>query len=230
MVRRYYKYLLGLVLLLLPKPAYAADYECDYVEQARLKNIAGNYTYSLNESEVDEVILVDVTITNLHPDIYLYDEDKDVEYHYDTNSDNPSELTIKGLEPGTPKRIYAYPESGNCYIPYKTEDTSLLLTKYIQIPFYNEFHSDERCDKYQNQTVCLKWLSASLSEEVFENAMKELESNVGTETETVSEQVKSIFEEIKDFFLKYYMFVLPVIIIGALAGIIIYRRRNTYDF
>ena len=120
-------------------------------------------------------------------------------------------------------KINVYSNIGIC-------ERTLVLTKYISLPYYNNLYNSEECSKIENYMYCSKWLKENISEQEKLKQIRRYKSTIIEETtETKIENKESILDKIKkgliDIYVNYYFIILPVII--SILCLMIYLKDKS---
>lgn len=206
-----YKYSLLIILSFILVPITIKGAVCSNSEKVTYQSLAKNISMSYEYTEENENAQFYATFTNVPEGFYLKNLDTKETYYY-----TGSEMTIGGLEQGKKYRYGIYTTAFGC-------DSILLYTHYLNLPYYNPYYKDEICSGIENFKYCNKWINKKITYEEFkENVGKYLNKNNNVEKEEKIENI-SLFDILIDFYLKYYIFVLPIIIV---IGIVIIRKYN----
>lgn len=216
MIKKIYQ-LLFLLFCLIPVSIKA---DCTLEEKIRLKALASNidfsYSYVMNDNDY---LTFNITITNLHPDLYIYDNNKLTYYYH--NKDN--ETTISGYDQGSSVRFDIISNYGSC----KGE---ILFTNYVALPHYNRFYKNPLCQGIEEHNLCKKWNLVNLGNEEFETKIKAYKKSLEQEEEPIEHnQENDVMFAILDFIAKYNIYIFGgIIVIGS--GLIFYlKRKDDFD-
>ena len=172
---------------------------CDEDEMIRLQKIANNITMSYEHNAVNNTF--NVTFSNITRQTYIEVNnqiiDKDFEYVFKNQKSGEYKFNI-------------YSNTGTC-------ERTLLLTKYVSLPYYNNLYNTEVCSGIENYKYCSKWLKDNISEQEKIKQIKNYKSLIVEEiTENKIENKESILDKIRksliDIYVNYYFIILPVII------------------
>lgn len=179
---------------------------CSDEEIVRLQKIANNVNVSYQYNKETEKF--DIYISNLKKSLILEDKINQKKYNID------GEVVIKKQNSGIYK-YYIYSANDNCNV-------GLLIMKYFNIPYYNEFYQREECKIEQNNSYCNKWLSNNITYDEWKNKIKESK----IEDEELKEKVKynNLENYILKFYFKYYYILLPLAIM--VLSIVIYIKNK----
>lgn len=185
---------------------------CSDEEVIRLSNLAKNvnasYMYDENTKRFQ------ITFTNTTDDIAIFDFSSNKYY-----SSYP-EITIKNFKSGKYK-FYIYAKDKNCY-------EEELTSKYIELPFYNQYYDSIECQKFREYSYCNKWLQSNLSYDIWKQKIDEY-NNIKEENikeETIPKSVLDIIREmIIELYVNYYYIFLPLII-SSLCLIIYLKDKS----
>lgn len=209
------KYLLLFLLFCFPSSVMAY---CDVTNTPRLQKIANNLTFSYEYTEKDNSVTFDVTINNMNKYLYIVDVNNNKTYKYDNNNT----ILIKNYKDGIKieYRIYA--------------DTicqdELLRREYINLPIYNKYYTDEICEGIENYKYCKKWVNSSFNYYDFKQAINAYkESLIEDEPIVIEDNKTTILDKIIIFYAKYYIYILPSIIIIFISIIIYLKNKDNFD-
>lgn len=212
-------------LLIVPKEIVYASY-CDVGISSDYKALAGNiditYSYTMENGQP----IFDVTISNLYEGMYIVDTLTEQKYtQKDFTSDN--EIVIDGYRDGSKISYKIYVTVSGCY-------EQLLTTRYVTLPNYNEFSTDEVCKGAEEYSLCQRWGAVSIDHDTF---VKEVEAykerKNAKKDEIVFDDEKTFLEKILIFIGNYYIYLVLVVIIIVLilAGVKrMFAKKNQFDF
>ena len=158
---------------------------CETSELSRLRDISNHvefsYDYDIKKEDYEQGVLVDVnnkiTAVNLNPEIKVliyedYYKDKYKEFKY-----NDSKMaTLSGFSEGEKVTVTI-----EAYVANKCSGKKL-LTKTINIPYYNTFYNSEECEENREFEYCKKEIVNSIISskdfynklELYKNGAKEI--------------------------------------------------------
>ena len=187
---------------------------CNEEEKIRLSkianNIASNYEYDENTKTFS------ITFTNVTKEIVITNLTTKKMYNEDI------EFTINNLKSGTYKFNITSSDI-NC-----TGET--LITKYINLPYYNKYYESNECRGIEEHSYCQKWVKAEIKEETFKKKVEEYKESLKKENinETIEETtLDKIKKVILNIYVNYYYIILPLII--TILCIIIYIKDKSDD-
>ncbi len=209
------KYIVGIlfgILILFPINTKALmcnnDYKIKYSDMA--KNIAVNYEYV----EANDDVTFTIKFSNIPEGFTIYDFKNNLTYNY-----SGPELVV----PASKNTSYVF----NVYIPNDACHLEVLYKHYITIPSYNKYYKDELCRGIENYKLCNKWLNINMSYDEWKNDInKYIESLIVEEDPMEENDIKGIFDYIIEFYLEYYYYILPGIIVLCFIGIYIYNKKH----
>lgn len=189
---------------------------CSNEKKVRLQTIARNITTNYTYVEQDGSITFQITLSNIQEGFIVKDTKNNMTYPYRGN-----ELTISNLAANTSYRFDIYTNDIDC-------DLEVLYSHYVNTPPYNPYYQDEVCIGAEEYTLCQKWTNMKLSYEEFKQTVhKYKQSKVQKEIKEENEEtIKGVYDYILEFYLNYYYIVLPVFIIGGIAIIYYYNKKN----
>ena len=214
-------FIMALVFLLFPLKVEAAWY-CDYKDLAELKAIATNIKYIYDYRIESDKALFTITLTNIYKEFYVYDV-KNNKYYYPDRNKDISEITIDGYQSGISYNFVIYTTREKC-----EEET--VYSFYVTLPTYNKYYLDPLCEGYENYSLCQKWNNlGNMSYEEFKDDMQAYIDSLKEQEEAKEEDDFSIYW-LLEFYLKYYMYILPTVIVGLLIVIYNLSRKNRVGF
>jgi len=192
---------------------------CQYSELARLKKIASNINTSYDYVEGEYDALFNITLVNLNEDLYLVDKTTQKVYEYKKN-----EMTISGYPSGSLVQYEVYATSPEC-------NENPLYTIRVSLPTYNYYYKDKLCKGIESYSLCQKWSTVNVNYKTFVNKVTEYKKTLSSEEkELPKEEEISILTIIVEFFLDYYLVILPSIIGVCLISIyFINKKDNIYS-
>ncbi|MDD2518528.1 MAG: hypothetical protein PHI05_03700 [Bacilli bacterium] len=222
MVTKYCTLILMMFLFILyPSNANAEIYTCDYKEKARLTSIASNVTISVDYKENNNQVEFITTLNNLHPDIYVKDIVKGVEYRYNTNASNPKELKIGGYKDGISIKYEFHSVKEIC-------PENIVATKYVTTLPFNKYYNDPLCKANSNHSLCRKWIRVNYNYNDFKKQFETVEEEKPIEEE--KEEIVDYINEIIQFIIKNYKYIIPPIILVGVAILYYFDRKKEFRF
>ncbi len=213
--------LFALFLLWILFPSNISAY-CDIFEnndeRVMLGNLAANVIFSSIDKEVGNDLSFNIRVNNLHEKIIVKDRKRDVELAY---SKDTREIILTDYEPGQTVTFDIYPLNSKC-----VNDREVILTRYVNLPFYNKYYKDSLCEGISNFTLCQKWNNVNMSREEFQRRIEEYRKSLipeEEEPENFFRTIRSLF----DFVIENYPYILIAIIVVG-SGIIINERRKEF--
>ncbi len=166
---KYCGIILALVFFLNPFSTHAYCPEIErYQESSYLSTIAGNILFATFYEEKNGAIEFSIKISNLHPNIEVYEESQDLSIYHDSNRSQPLEYTVGGYESNQTVRFVIYPRNSRCL-----DDEEMLLVRHVNIPGYNPYYDDPLCKGLSSFLYCQKWHEVSIDYEEFEEKIEE---------------------------------------------------------
>lgn len=203
--------------------SYDNWYTCDFREKARLISIASNLALSTDYFELNNMVEFSITISNPHPDIYIVDTIKNENYYYDPSSANPAEIKITGYKDGITVKYEIHSVDIVCM-------ENLIMSKYVTLPPYNQYYKDPICKDIPDFSLCKKWVKVNYTYDEFIEQVEKYKAGLEEETQTPEDDYDGYFNELIEIFIKYYIYILPIIIILGIVGINILKRRKEFRF
>lgn len=209
------------VAFCLPFKVNAAWY-CDYIELAELKSIATNIRYIYDYKIENDTAIFKITFTNIYKEFYIYDVNNNKYYYPDQNKDI-SEITVDGYQSGKSYNFIVYTTREKC-------EEQTIYSFYVTLPNYNKYYSDLLCKDYQNYKLCQKWANlGDISYDEFQKQMNEYIESLKIKNEESKENEQTI-HWLLEFYLKYYIYILPIVIVTLLVIIYSLSRKNKIGF
>ena len=208
-------------LMIIPSKVYGI---CSSEEKVRLTNLAKNLDIT-SEYYRDEKgkVKFKMTITNLHPDIYIYDKEHFDNIYFDGFSLNPKEVTIDEYPTGASYSFTVYGNTPKCQHEF-------IMTQYKTVPAYNAYSEDPLCKGIEEYELCQRWKSAPVSYENFKKSAIEYRESLNKEIVEVEEIEKDFDYYVKlvvSFLLRYYIYYILAIVLVAVL-IILLRKNDTF--
>lgn len=213
-------FLLFMFLILVPSKVYGY---CSSEEKVRLNNIAKNLDLTYDYYYVDNKVRFSITITNLHPDIYVFDNEHFKKIYYDSKRSNPKEITIDNFISGASYKFIVYGNTENC----KDE---LIMTQYKTVPAYNGYSTDPLCVGIEEYDLCKKWKSAPITYEEFVKLITKYKEEKVIEEIPIEDDDKGFnyyIRIIADFISLYYGYYIAAMV---LIIVLVFLLRQKYSF
>ena len=215
---------LFILMLVLPTTVFArAITGCDYTLISKLKKYASNiniiYDYKIENNDA----IFNVTINNLVPDIYIYDENTGKAYTY--SSSNNGEIVIPNIK-GVKKLKYKIMSSNSECVD------QLLLTQYVTLPVYNKYSTDPLCDGLDNYNLCYTFIDMDLTYDEFKEKVEAYRNKKPEEKkeEKVKVYKESDWDKVIDFMMKYGLYIMAALAIIITILSIRRSQKNKFDF
>ncbi len=195
----------------------AAEKDCSYDEQLRLREIVGKLSFSYELIDYGKAHLYDVYISGFTKDIYAFVEGGNTDFYYE--------------EGRITKGIAFKPGENHKLIFLATEDTLCpdyrIMSRYITIPDYNPYSKHHLCVGHETYSLCQ--INSSIYKEIKDIVEFELRMNAYLKSleNQDKDYLKPVIEDkdedllffVWDFLGKYYMPILVTIIISGSLGI-----------
>lgn len=211
------------LFLVFPSTVRGSDV-CDNAKVVRYQNIASNVNVSTTYQDVAGGVTFQAVITNVTPDIRVFDLTNRVSYYYGNNPENPSEVIIDGLEADHTYRfeIYATANDGCNY--------GVLYTYYVNTPAYNAYYNDPVCSDVKEYRLCQKWLKTDLSHEEFVRQVNQYKASLETQDSEQVDVTETPGFNLAQFLADYYYIFLIIIILFIVGMLYWNERRDTFGF
>ena len=205
-----------LLFLLFPIKSLAKyeiiDSRCTDKLKSSLKSDANDVTYRLSKEIKKDKVTYKLIFYNITKDMYLSDN----------NNKKYTSNVISDLAPGTKLQIVIYASNSTYCEGFK------ILTKMINVPYYNKYYKEDICNGYENYYLCKENSNVNLTEEQFKNKMSEyIKSIEEREKEEIKPQEEIAKLDIIGFILQYkYFFIGGITLIGIVVLIIIINNKR----
>ena len=211
------------LFLVFPSTVRGSD-AWDNAKVVRYQNIASNVNVSTTYQDVAGGVTFQAVITNVTPDIRVFDLTNRVSYYYGNNPENPSEIIIDGLEADHTYRfeIYATANDGCNY--------GVLYTYYVNTPAYNAYYNDPVCSDVKEYRLCQKWLKTDLSHEEFVRQVNQYKASLETQDSEQVDVTETPGFNLAQFLADYYYIFLIIIILFIVGMLYWNERRDTFGF
>ncbi len=209
---RKYGMFLVLSIILFPGIIKAAD--CSDQTISNYSKILGNVTYTYQYKESNKKVSFDITLLNVPQDFYVRDD-----YHDNFSVSKGTDVKFTSFKPHDTYKFEIFPDINSC----PTIEPQYV---YVTLPGYNPYYSDPLCKGLENYQYCNRWYANSLSYKQFVTQLTNYRKK--EEQSEVKERVDKTdnLSYIIDFYQRYYMIILPVIIISIIGYIIYHNRRD----
>jgi len=104
-----------------------------------------------------------------------------------------------------------------------------LLTHYINIPKYNPWSEEAVCKEIKEFYMCNKWYSIDLTQEEFEKGVEKYKEDLKNKKDPKPEEEQktmNFFEQLINFFVNNYLYILGALAILTIGGVIAYIIRE----
>lgn len=214
------KIILLILLLIIPfKTNALVISSCSTSILSELKTLASNVNLSYDYEIRNNQAYFKITINNLNNKFYIVDS---LGNKYTYSNSNNGEVITKEFAYTKKIKFSIYSNVTNCM-------DDLLTTKYVNLPTYNIYYGSEECKGIEEFEMCKKWYNTS-SYYDFLTAVNKYKNEKNKE-KVVEEiiPVKGLFDNLFDFYIKYYYIILPILIIVCLTIMYIKNRKNKFD-
>ncbi|MDD3187513.1 MAG: hypothetical protein PHD02_03460 [Bacilli bacterium] len=209
------KLLIFFLILIIPMTVHASPY-CDYNEYNEILKKAGNVNIMVDYKELEDSAVFTITLYNIQADEYIVNNETGNKYYYaDTNNGIISFNNI------TEPKIYKF----TIYSTLNQCDDSALATLYATVPTYNKYYKNKLCEGIEDYKLCQRWSTIDLTYEEFKSQIDSYKASKIEEADK-DDTYKSIFDYMLDFYLKYYYYLLPSIIVISIISIFIIKKRE----
>lgn len=193
---------------------------CEYSVISKLKSFVSNVNLSYDYYISNNEAYFNITLSNLVPDIYFVDSTSGKTYNY--YDFNDGEITIRDIK-STNGHFKFYSAKSECY-------GVKLNNKYYNLPTYNTYYTDPLCEENRTYSLCQKWISVNYSYNEFKTLIQKYkEQKNEIDDNVVVDREETILDKIIKFYVKYYYFILPTIIIIGISTIVLIKRKNRFD-
>ena len=210
-------FLIIITILLFP---LAVEAKCSTAETVRLQKIAGNVNFKLDYTENYPIVKFHVTISNLHPDIKVFDLHTGNTYTYGMDPNNPTEVAVFNYDAD---RTLEY----EIYSTYNACPDEIVFKNYVTIPPYNHYYKNEQCKGLEKYKLCQKWEKNNINYAEFTETIQKYkeEYKIPDAGQKIEDDKSKFYDQIVNFISKYYAIILiPIIVICI--GLIIYLDKK----
>lgn len=209
------KILVFVLIMMFPFYVFATT-ECDYEKKNELAKMANSITYET--TYVKSKRTFNITFYNIINGLSL---------EYDTSSysgNDKNVVTLTGVKEGQMAEVQVKISGLNC--------EPFLRTMYIKVPYYNNYYGSKKCDEYIDKLAFCKqqFLNYELTEEIFDNAIKNLEGSYQEEPtqepEVNTNTVEIILEFVKDYGIKIALISVSSLITIGIFNIIFRKIKH----
>ena len=164
--------------------------------------------------------LFDLKITGLTEDLILVEQT--------TGKTYTSKLNVNGVI--TLENVYG--ENFVFKLHYQKCDNKLMRTINLNLPKYNYYSNHKLCEGITEEDleICGKWYQGELNDDTFKQKIEEY-LNTLEEKRQQEEKENTIFKQIVDFLLDYYIYIIItiVVIVGITLVIVLRKRRYSLE-
>lgn len=208
------KFLKIFILLIILFPINSKALVCSDKDKVYFQELAKNITTTYSYVEENNQAIFNITFSNIPEGFRIYDYTNKKEYGY-----TASEITLGGYQAGSSYRFDYYTNDILCQY-------SRLYSSYINLPFYNPYYNDSVCNGL-NYKYCNKWQKINMNYEEFLNDVNNYKKSLELDKKEENiEEIKGFFDNVIDFYTKYYYIILPIFIIIAISYIIYYNKKQ----
>lgn len=220
--------LIFIFIVFLPDVVKAKEIDCPYIEQVRLRDIAGAVSFNYELKEFEGAYYFDAYIIGLTEEIYLKDKDNDFNIRYNKNE---NKIVYSGLNPGFNYTFVFFASDKSTCPDYK------IMSKIILVPYYNFYSTQPLCEGHEEYILCQKYVDIhSMVENLpdfiqkMNNYIASLEKEPKDDEPIIEEdEIVNSWDKIMNFMVNYYFYILITIIILGISGIVIIelnKRRS----
>ena len=193
---------------------------CDYSTIARLKSLVNNVNVYYDYYLKDDIAYFNVTLTNVPENVYFIDSYDNGKYSYLNTNDG--QITI-----------YNYSSKNGFYSFYSSLDecnTTKLGTKYYKFPTYNIYYKSQLCEDIPEFSLCQKWANVNYGYDKFRKLVYDYKNKEEKQDEQPEIKYnKTFLDNIIDFYVKNYYFVLGGVIIICGIALIIKLKKDKFN-
>lgn len=207
-MKRIYKYLFVFLGSLFIFPLVSSA-ECSYERQAELSKIAANVKFSYTYVVSNGLPVFNVIITNLTNDIYVKDDSM--------NTFSGSGEKTATYQNGTSVSYSIYSNDNTC----KGER---ILTKYINLPTYNNYSSSEECRTNSDFKYCQVWDATGVNVDDFNQQYANYTMQLNKKNQETTQQ-DNVVQMIKQFINNNLTIIIACLVaISILIMMFIYKK------
>lgn len=208
MKRKLYFFLMLFLITIIPRNVKAT---CSDSETIRLSKLAQNVKFAYVYNEKNKTFTI--TVTNLKKDLKIEYVNENKKYNTE------KEVNIYNSNSG--KHTFMIYANTNCSKEY-------ILTKNIELPYYNELYKSKICSDIKNFKYCQKWNKVAIDASFAYEKINEYKEN-NLKKEVKKEEIKKtdfekIIDNIKKIYVDNYYIILPITI--SILCLIIYVKNK----
>lgn len=207
------KYILAILIsffLFVPSSKALLCRNTDKVKYSDMaKNVSVNYEYEEHDNDIN----FNIKISNIPEGFSITDFKRGIIYDYSS-----SELTL----PADKNTTYVF----NVTIPNNPCHMETLYKHYITIPPYNPYYKDEVCNDVKDYKLCDKWINIMYSYENWKDKVLKYKATLNNEKPEEEVVEDSLLDKIINFYVKYYIYILPTLVILGLGGMYLYNKKH----
>lgn len=213
------RYVIIALLLFLFVTPEANAYMCSKSDMLRVKGDANNVKITYEHVKIEETgnitTLFNVYIKGITEDISLINEKTGVAYGYNSSVDG----VIKLANVDTNEFVFK--------LYYRRCNNELMRTIKFTLPKYNIYSQHDFCKNVDKEEVyiCDEWYQGELTPEIFDAKMKEYQDSL-EEQKKQENKVNTIFKQIINFLVNYYLYIIATIVLIVIVTILIVVRRK----
>lgn len=208
------KYITFLVLSLFLFPGIINALDCSRETINNYTKVLGNITYTYRYKEEKNKVTFDIILLNVPKDFYVHDD-----YHDKYSTSYGKDMTFSSFKPNDNYKFEIFPDINAC----PDIETKYI---YVSLPGYNPYYKDPVCKGVSNYRLCNRWSNNTLKYKEFVSQVEAYKKR-GIKKNPENKVVKTdTMGYIFDFYERYYMIILPFIIISIIGYIIYHNRRD----
>lgn len=207
-MKEIYKYLFVFLGCMFIFPL-VSNAQCSYERQAELSRIAANVKFSYTYEVGTEYPKFYITVSNVTDDIYVIDEYNGID--------------IRGNE----ERTISSDDITSNFLIYSNDVScrdELLLTRYVNVPKFNEFSQKKECKENPDFKYCEIWGAVPGSDDEFYKELDKYKEKQLSELEKKENETFNIFSFFKEN--KNILLTIGISIFVLITSLILIKRRR----
>ena len=199
-----------------------ADTSCQSEELKRLKDLANNveitYKENITEEKVGDNVFKDVnysiTVTNLNNNIKVMIIDDLMKDNYKEFKSNTNIATLNGFRSGEKVTLTIM-----AFVPNGCSGKTL-LTRSINLPYYNIFSEGDECKAYPDFKYCTTWIENTISRDTFDSEFTKYTDSIKKNAETPNTEKGS------NSLLSIILIIIVVLIALGIVFYVVYQKHQ----
>ena len=196
-------------------------YSCNETQISRYEQLANQIQTTFEYNETDDGLIFDILFHNVYKDFEVVDY---YTYDYLITYENNNNTGITIASDYLPGKTYKFSILNNG----KLCDMEIIREITVTTPNYNKYYKDPVCSDVSSFELCQKW--ANIGNVSYDNFVKSVnqykEENQSDEIIIDDVINNDLGDNIRNFFAKYYMYIIIVLLIIVSLIMHLINRRN----